>query len=124
MSINSDLCRSLIPRPFIKFLLKFPPLGDLQLHKNPRSEKINKVGSFFSERYLRRGFIYTTIFRRMISFAVSINFILSIIFCFKMLCAFYIFETSLEMRVFVNKTREHAATYMNRVPLYYATPGL
>ena len=30
-----------------------------------------------------------------------------------MLCAFYIFETSLKMRVFDNKIREHAATYMN-----------
>ena len=41
-----------------------------------------------------------------------------------MLCAFYIFETSLKMRVFDNKIREHAATYMNPVLLYYATPGL
>ena len=41
-----------------------------------------------------------------------------------MLCAFYIFETSLKMRVYDNKIREHAATYMNRVPLYYVIPGL
>ena len=35
-----------------------------------------------------------------------------------MLCAFHIFETSLKMQVYDNKIREHAATYMNRVPLY------
>ena len=41
-----------------------------------------------------------------------------------MLSAFYIFETPLKMRVFVIKIREHAATYMNVVLLYYATPSL
>ena len=32
--------------PFVKSVVKASALGDLKLHKSPRSEKINKVGSF------------------------------------------------------------------------------
>ena len=35
-----DLCHSLIQRPFVKFFVKAPALGNLQLHKNLRSEKL------------------------------------------------------------------------------------
>ena len=38
-----------------------------------------------------------------------------------MLSASFIFEIHLKMRVFDNKIREHAATYMKRVLLYDAT---
>ena len=42
--------------PLCKTLVKVPSLGDLQLHKNPRSETVDS------------GFIYNAIFPRMIKF--------------------------------------------------------
>ena len=53
-----------------------------------------------------------------------LTFIRSINFCSKMLSAFYVFKIPLKMRVFDNKIREHAATYMNPTLLLYVTPGL
>ena len=53
--------------PFVKSVVKASALGDLQLHKNPRSEKKIKL-AILSERYLRKGFIYNIIFPRMIKF--------------------------------------------------------
>ena len=58
-------------------------------------------------------YIYNTIFPKMIKFP-CVHKLLScqLFFVLKLLCAFYIFETSLKMPVFDNKIREHAATYM------------